>query len=63
MALKRQKPGNFKDEVEGFSIALLREINILQELGCGPHLHPCMVKLVEVFQLRDASPCIAIEYL
>ena len=63
VALKRQKPNNFNDKLEGYSIALLREINILQELGSGSHRHPCMVELIDVFQLRDASPCIAIEYL
>ena len=49
VALKRQKPYNFNDKLEGYSIALLREINILQELGSGPHRHPCMVELVDVF--------------
>lgn len=29
VALKRQKPNNFNDKLEGYSIALLREISIL----------------------------------
>ena len=63
MALKREiKPDNY-DRREGYSVTLLREINVLQELGSGSKKHPCMVELVEVFQLRDGSPCIAIEFL
>ena len=63
VALKREiKPDNYNAR-EGYSVTLLREINVLQELGSGPNKHPCMVELVEVFQLRDGSPCIAIEFL
>ena len=29
VALKRQKTNNFNDKIEGYSIALLREINVL----------------------------------
>ena len=42
---------------------MLREISVLQELGSGKYKHPNMVELVDIFQLRDGSPCIAIEFL
>ena len=61
VAIKRQKPDNFDDQREGLSIALIREINILQELGQpgNPHL----VSLIDVFPLGDGSPCLVIEHL
>lgn len=38
-------------------------MSILQELGSGPAKHPNMVELVDIFQLRDGSPCIVIEFV
>lgn len=42
-------------------MSLLREINVLQELSRKPNSHLC--HLVDVFLLRDGSPCIVIEYM
>ena len=61
--MKREKRQEHYDKREGYSATLLREISVLQELGSGPYKHPCMVELVDIFQLKDGSPCIAIEFL
>ena len=45
VALKKQKP-NFMDAQEGYSISLLREVNILQELG---NKNSALPELVEAF--------------
>ena len=63
VALKREKRPEHFEKREGYNATMLREISVLQELGSGPYKHPCMVQLVDIFQLRDGSPCIAIEFL
>ena len=58
MAIKRQKVGQFSTR-DGVSLPLIREIRVLKELS----YHENMVKLVDVFTLRDRTPCIVLEYL
>lgn len=62
VAVKKQK-ATFHDAHEGYSFSLLREVNILQELGTGEHKHPSTPELVEVFQLKDGSVCFVTEFL
>ena len=38
-------------------------MSLLQELGTGPAKHPNIVELVDIFQLRDSTPCIVIEFV
>ena len=58
VAIKRQKAGQFNAR-DGVSLPLIREIRVLKELS----YHENMVQLIDVFTLRDKTPCIVLEYL
>ena len=58
VAIKRQKLGQFNLN-DGVALPLIREIRVLKELS---H-HKNMVDLIDVFTLRDKTPCIVLEYL
>lgn len=48
---------------DGYPKTSIREMSLLQELGSGPNKHPNMVELVDIFLLKDGSPCIVIEFV
>ena len=61
VAIKRERfVGHRK---EGQNKTGIREMSLLQELGSGPAKHPNIVELIDIFQLRDGSPCIVIEFV
>lgn len=63
VAIKRQTNHSIMAKREGYVKTGIREMSLLQELGSGPNKHPNIVELVDIFQLRDGSPCIVIEFV
>ena len=63
VAIKRQISNANIPKKEGYLKTAIREMSVLQELGSGPSKHPNIVELVDIFQLKDGSPCIVIEFV
>lgn len=62
VAVKRSKTdANLRKE--GYTKSTIREMSFLQEHGFGVAKHPNIVELIDIFQLRDGSPCIVIEFV